>query len=89
MYSANHQTYQRLENKMLNNWFDGQKVQGQYCGIQYTGTIVGQGEYGTRNTPDYKNWIYAIVLDSPIEVFGQTREKLEIWSNGTNSCDAQ
>ena len=69
----------------LVNWQVGQSVTGRYCGIPYTGKL----NQNSRNSPDYRNWIFGITLDSPIEVFGSERTSIEIWSNSeSNTCEA-
>jgi hypothetical protein len=55
-------------------WKQGQKVTGFYCGKAFTGVINNN----TRPTPDGRNVIFGVTLDSPIEVFGQMRERIEI-----------
>jgi hypothetical protein len=51
-------------------------VVGIYCGKHYSGRIVD-----SRSTPDGRNAIFNIVLDAPIEVYGQKRDKVEHWTN--------
>jgi hypothetical protein len=67
----------------LTNWTIGQQVSGSYCGIPYSGKIV-EG----RNTPDYRNWIFEIDLTAPVEVYGQVRNHVSIWTN-TESCTVE
>jgi hypothetical protein len=55
-------------------WNQGQRVKGFYCGKGFSGVI----NENTRPTPDGKNVIFGVTLDSPIEIFGQIRERIEI-----------
>lgn len=59
----------------------GQDVIGIYCGKHFTGKL---NEF-CRPTPDYENMIFAITLDYPIEVYGEKREAIEIWTNDSNT----
>jgi len=75
----------------LTNWKHGTKVRGVYCGVPYLGAIVCDSSrcLTTRNAPDYRAWIFEIELSESIEVFGQKRESISVWSNSdTNSCMA-
>ena len=59
----------------------GQNVIGIYCGKHFDGTINDN----TRATVDGCNIIFAITLGASIEVYGQTRETIEIWTNDSNT----
>jgi hypothetical protein len=64
----------------LEAWKTGQQVSGNYCGVPYVG-VIAEG----RNTPDYRNWIFEVELAEPIEVYGQVRNHVSVWTN-TNSA---
>jgi len=58
------------------NKAEGTKVTGSYEGMfPFTGT-VSAFRFGPRGVK-----IYGITLDSAIEVFGQIRNEIEIWSS--------
>lgn len=65
------------------NWKQGQQVVGTYCGQTYSGKI----NEATRPTPDYNNMIFCVTLDEPITVFGEKRERIEIWTNGSDTIE--
>ena len=58
-------------------WHQGDKVDGLYCGVEFSGIINGN----TRPTPDYKNVIFCVTLDNPIEVYGHLNSTIEVWTN--------
>ena len=69
----------------LSHWIVGESVTGVYCGVQFSGTLTAY----CRPTPDYKRVIFDVLLDSPITVFGQTRNSVEVWSeHATNKICA-
>ena len=51
----------------------GQAVSGVYCNVPFTGKL----NQFCRPTPDYRNMIYSITLDTPIMVYGQERTEIE------------
>jgi hypothetical protein len=59
----------------------GQWVVGVYFGKPFSGRISPE----TRPTPDYYNIQFHIVLDAPIEVFGQVREQIYVETNSSNT----
>jgi hypothetical protein len=61
-----------MVNDMANtSWIkDGKKIIGEYCGVKYSGIVSNTRVcYGT----DIQ---YTVVLDKPIEVFGDPRERI-------------
>lgn len=58
------------------SWTDGQTVRGQYCGQKYRGKLDSSN---SRLTPDGSRFIFAVTLDQPINVYGQPRERIEVW----------
>ena len=56
----------------LMSWKLGERVSGRYCRVPYTGVITSD----SRNTPDYRNWIFEIDLEKPITVYGQQRKHI-------------
>ena len=66
----------------LSHWKQGERVTGMYCGHAYAGRIGA----GTRPTPDYRNVIFAVLLDNPIVVYGQLREYIEVHTN--SACNS-
>ena len=61
---------------------DSQNCLGVYCGKSFTGQLVASR---CRPTPDYKNMIFTVELDQAIEVFGEQRNRVEIWTNDSNT----
>lgn len=58
-------------------WTTGQKVYGKYCGYTFEGHINGN----TRVNPDGRSLLFAITLSTPISVFGEIRESIELSTN--------
>lgn len=74
----------------LSHWVLGERVQGQYMGIPFTGELNAY----CRPTHDYKNVIFCVTLDKIIGVFGKDRTTIEIWTNHTDAenfieCEVQ
>lgn len=65
-------------------WKTGQRVSGVYFGQEFTGSLTDD----TRPTPDYRNVIFCVELDSAITVFGCVRTRIEIHTNDDNSLAA-
>lgn len=59
------------------SWRNGDRVTGLYCGVAFSGCLSDR----SRPTPDFKNVIFSVVLDSAIVVFGSSRERIEITTN--------
>ena len=59
----------------------GQTVTGVYCGKNFAGVLNDN----CRPTPDGRNMIFGVTLAAPIEVYGQSRERVEIWTNGSDT----
>lgn len=72
----------------LQTYQDQQPVVGVYCGVVFSGKLDCSNEWGCRPTPDYRNTIFQINLDTPINVFGQERTRIIIWSNGDDEVRA-
>lgn len=62
-------------------WKAGQDVVGVYCGKHFDGKL---NEF-CRATPDGRNVIFGITLGAAIEVFGKSRERIEIQSGDSNT----
>lgn len=58
-------------------WKAGDAVKGKYCGLSFTGVLTDE----TRPTPDYKNIMFCIDLDTEIEVYGEKRTHVMISTN--------
>jgi hypothetical protein len=56
----------------------GQNVTGVYCFEPYKGKILGVRSVGGKTA------VFTVELQSPIIVFGQQRNRIEIWSNGND-----
>lgn len=61
---------------------DGQECIGVYMGKAFEGKLRGSR---CRPSPDFKNMIFVVDLDYPINVYGESREVVEIWTNDSNS----
>jgi len=72
-------TYQQATAKSTFN--QNQEVIGVYCGKHFTGRIGNE----TRPTVDGRHLMFQIILDFPIEVYGQERSKVFIETNSTNT----
>lgn len=64
------------------SYTDGQECIGVYMGKAFDGKLRGSR---CRPTPDGRNMIFVIDLDYPINVYGQPRESVEIWTNDSNT----
>lgn len=66
-------------------WNNDQKVTGLYMGkVAYTGTI---NDKRSRPTPDGRSFIFVVDLASPITVYGQERNRVEIWENSDDTIE--
>lgn len=68
--------------KNLKSWKNHQPVRGTYYDHEFTGILLDGNDglikcrFGPGNT-----FIYVIKLDQPIQLYGETREIIEIWSS--------
>jgi hypothetical protein len=58
-------------------WKKGQEASGLYVGNKFKGRISGE----TRPTPDSKNIMFMVDLDSPITIYGVKRMNVCILTN--------
>lgn len=64
-------------------WNRGDQVVGTYCGVAFQGAI----NKSTRPTPDYRNVIFGVTLKQPITVYGEERQRIEVWTNSADSIE--
>jgi hypothetical protein len=61
---------------------NGARVQGEYCGHPYQGTVTAQRPH----TMNHRIQMFWVALDAPVDIFGLVRDSLII--HGSDSYEA-